>query len=149
MIAGDTSDTDDYVAMIKEKAKDNSNIIFTGFISGDVLDEMYSNAYFVTLPSDLEGMSLSLLEALAYGNAVVCSDIPENTSVADDRAVYFKKSDVNDLAEKMQKLCDDESKVTELKNGVGDYITQKYSWNDVASSTCELYKRVLKDKRKD
>ena len=119
MIAGDTSDTDDYVAMIKEKAKDNSNIIFTGFISGDVLDEMYSNAYFVTLPSDLEGMSLSLLEALAYGNAVVCSDIPENTSVADDRAVYFKKSDVNDLAEKMQKLCDDESKVTELKKWCG------------------------------
>lgn len=149
VIAGDTSDTDDYVAMLKEKAKNNPNIIFTGFISGDVLDEMYSNAYFVTLPSDLEGMSLSLLEALAYGNAVVCSDIPENTSVADDRALYFKKSDVNDLAEKMQMLCDDASKVAELKNGIGDYITGKYNWNDVASSTCELYKRVLKDKRKD
>lgn len=144
VIAGDTSDTDDYVAMLKEKAKDNPNIIFTGFISGDVLDEMYSNAYFVTLPSDLEGMSLSLLESLAYGNAVVCSDIPENTLVADDRALYFKKSDVEDLAEKMQLLCDDEAKVHELKNGVDDFITQKYNWNDVARSTCELYERVLK-----
>lgn len=146
VIAGDTSDTDDYVAMLKEKAKDNPNIIFTGFISGDVLDEMYSNAYFVALPSDLEGMSLSLLEALAYGNAVVCSDIPENTSVADDKALYFRKSDVKDLAEKMQMLCDDEAYTFELKNGVDDYITQKYNWNDVASSTCELYKRVLKAK---
>ena len=142
VIAGDTSDTDDYVAMLKEKAKDNPNIIFTGFISGEVLDEMYSNAYFVTLPSDLEGMSLSLLESLAYGNAVICSDIPENTSVADDRALYFKKSNVDDLAEKMQLLCDDESKVADMKNGVDDYITQKYNWNDVARSTCELYKKV-------
>lgn len=146
VIAGDTSDTDDYVAMLKEKAKDNSDIIFTGFISGDVLDEMYSNAYFVTLPSDLEGMSLSLLEALAYGNAVVCSDIPENTSVADDKALYFKKSDIDDLAEKMQMLCDNESYTFELKNGVDDYITQKYNWCDVAHSTFELYKQVLRVK---
>ncbi len=149
VIAGDTSDTDDYVAMLREKAKDNPDIIFTGFISGDVLEEMYSNAYFVALPSDLEGMSLSLLEALAYGNAVVCSDIPENTLVADDRAVYFRKSDVEHLAEKMQMLCDNEDYVSELKNGVDDYITQKYNWIDVADSTCELYKSVLKDKRKD
>ena len=65
VIAGDTSDTDDYVEMLKQKAKGNPNIIFTGFISGNVLAEMYSNAYVVALPSDIEGMSLSLLEALA------------------------------------------------------------------------------------
>ena len=74
VIAGDTSDTDEYVEMLKQKAADNPNIIFTGFITGDVLKEIYSNAYFVAVPSDVEGMSLSLLEALAYGNAVLCSD---------------------------------------------------------------------------
>ena len=130
--------------MIRQKASGNDNIIFTGFISGDVLRELYSNAYLVTLPSDIEGMSLSLLEALAYGNAVLCSDIPENTLVTEDKAMHFKKSDVKDLAEKLQMLCDDENAVCELKNGADEFILRKYNWNDVASATCELYEKVLK-----
>ena len=143
VIAGDTSDTDEYVAMIKEKAAGNPNIIFTGFISGDVLKEIYSNAYLVTLPSDIEGMSLSLLEALAYGNAVLCSDIPENTLVTEDRAEHFKKSDVQDLASKLQMMCDNETYVHELKNGVDEFILNKYSWTDVAASTLKLYEKIM------
>lgn len=140
VIAGDTSDTDDYVKMLKEKAKDNPNIIFTGFISGDTLSEVYSNSYLNVLPSDLEGMSLCLLESLAYGNALLCSDIPENTSVTEDKAVHFKKGDVNDLAEKLQILCDDAELVEKTKNGADEYILSKYSWQDVADSTVKLYK---------
>ena len=144
VIAGDTSDTDEYVEMLKQKASGNPNIIFTGFISGDVLTEIYSNAYLVTLPSDIEGMSLSLLEALAYGNAVLCSDIPENTLVTESKAMLFKKSNVEDLAEKLQAMCDDEKIVKELKNGASEFILSKYNWNDVADSTCNLYKKVMK-----
>lgn len=144
VIAGDTSDTDDYVAMLKEKAAGNPNIIFTGFISGDVLTEIYSNAYAVTLPSDIEGMSLSLLEALAYGNAVLCSDIPENTLVTEDKALHFRKSDVADLAEKLQTMCNREELVQELKKDAAEYILSKYNWQDVASATYALYETVLK-----
>ena len=144
VIVGDTSDTDDYVALLKEKAGDNPNIIFTGFQSGERLEELYSNAYIMALPSDLEGMSMSLLEALAYGNAVLCSDIPENTSVAEDRAVYFKKSDVDDLAEKLQTLCNDSEKVAELKNGVDEFILSRYNWKDIAVKTSNLYKNIAK-----
>ena len=143
VIAGDTSDTDEYVKMLKEKASGNPNIIFTGFISGDVLTEIYSNAYVVTLPSDIEGMSLSLLEALAYGNAVLCSNIPENTLVTEDKAVHFIKSDVQDLTEKLQAMCDSRELVAELKKGVDDFILGKYNWKDVASATYDVYKKVL------
>ena len=143
VIAGDTSDTDEYVKMLKEKASGNPNIIFTGFISGDILTEIYSNAYVVTLPSDIEGMSLSLLEALAYGNAVLCSDIPENTLVTENKALHFRKSDATDLAKKLQAMCDDEDIVKNLKNGASEFILSKYNWNDVAGSTYELYKKVL------
>ena len=148
VIAGDTSDTDDYVAMLKEKAAGNPNIIFTGFISGDVLTEVYSNAYAVTLPSDIEGMSLSLLEALAYGNAVLCSDIPENTLVTEDKALHFKKSDVADLAEKLQTMCNREELVQELKKDAAEYILSKYNWQDVAGATYALYENVLKKEKK-
>ena len=139
VIAGDTSDTDDYVKMLNEKAKGNDNIIFTGFVSGDELREIYSNAYLNVLPSDLEGMSLCLLEALAYKNALLCSDIPESTAVAEDKAMYFKKSNVDDLAEKLQFLCDNEDKVEALRDGADEFILNKYNWYDVADATCALY----------
>ena len=141
VIAGDTSDTDDYVKMIKDKAEGNPNIIFTGFVSGDTLTEIYSNAYLSVLPSDLEGMSLCLLEALAYKNALLCSDIPENTSVAEDKAIYFKKSNVEDLKEKLQELCDNSELVEKFRDGVDEFILNKYSWQDVAKATAELYKK--------
>ncbi len=140
-IAGDTSDTDDYVAMLKEKAAGNPNIIFTGFVSGDLLNEIYSNAYVAVLPSDLEGMSLCLLEALAFKNALLCSDIPENTSVAQDKAIYFKKGNVQDLTEKLQLLCDDATLVEKFRDGADTFILNKYNWQDVAEATCMLYKK--------
>ena len=148
VIAGDTSDTDKYVAYIKQMAGDNPNIIFTGFISGDILKEIYSNAYIVAVPSDIEGMSISLLEALAYGNAVLCSDIPENTLVTEDKAINFKKSDVADLQNKLQNMCDDNLCVENLKHGVDDFILEKYNWNDVAVATRNLYEKVFTNKRK-
>ena len=141
VIAGDTSDTDDYVALLKQKAAGNPNIIFTGFISGDTLRELYSNSYISVLPSDLEGMSLCLLEALAYKNALVCSDIPENALVAEDKAVYFKKGNIDDLAQKLQDLCNDAALVEKLRDGVDEFILNKYNWQDVAKSTCELYEK--------
>ena len=141
VIAGDTSDTDDYVRVLKEKAGDNPNIIFTGFISGDALKELYSNAYINVLPSDLEGMSLCLLESLAYRNTLLCSDIPENTAVAEDRAVYFQKGNIDDLAEKLKALCDDSEFVEKFRDGVDEFILNKYSWQDVAKETVKLYQK--------
>ncbi|MBE6915729.1 MAG: glycosyltransferase family 4 protein [Ruminococcaceae bacterium] len=141
VIAGDTSDTDDYVKMLREKAVGNPNIIFTGFVSGDTLHEIYSNAYLNVLPSDLEGMSLCLLESLAYGNALLCSDIPENTAVAEDRAMYFAKGNIEDLAKKLQALCDDRQLVETLRDGVDEFILSKYNWQDVAASTYQLYQK--------
>ena len=141
VIAGDTSDTDDYVKMLKEKAEGDPNIIFTGFVSGDTLTEIYSNSYLNVLPSDLEGMSLSLLEALAYGNALLCSDIPENTLVAEDKAVYFKKGNADDLAKKLEELCNNSELVKKVRDGADEFILNKYSWQDVAEATCELYQK--------
>lgn len=70
-----------------------------------MLEELYSNAYIYCLPSDLEGMPLSLLEAMSYSNCCVVSDIPECADVVCDKAVTFKKGDVSDLRDKLCELC--------------------------------------------
>lgn len=86
VIAGGSSDTDSFMKKLQESAKEDDRIIFTGFVQGRMLDELYSNAYIYTLPSDLEGMPLSLLEAMSYGNCCLVSDIPECTEVVEDKA---------------------------------------------------------------
>ena len=63
VIAGGSSDTDEFANQLKEMAKDDDRIIFTGFVQGQLLDELYSNAYIYSLPSDLEGMPLSLIRS--------------------------------------------------------------------------------------
>ena len=140
VIAGGSSDTDEFTKELKEMAKDDSRIIFTGFVQGKELDELYSNAYVYTLPSDLEGMPLSLLEAMSYGNCCLVSDINECASVVEDKAFVFKKSDVADLQSKLQKACDDKEQVQKYKDEAADYICQKYNWDDVVKQTLKLYR---------
>lgn len=106
IIAGGSSDTEEFAEELKCMAVGDERIIFTGFVQGQLLEELYSNAYLYTLPSDLEGMPLSLLEAMSYGNCCLVSDIEECTEVVEDRAVLFQKSNVEDLKEKLQWLCD-------------------------------------------
>lgn len=140
VIAGGASDTDAYFKKLKVLAKNNKNIIFTGFVQGKVLDELYSNCYIYTLPSDLEGMPLSLLEAMSYGNCCLTSDISECATVIENNGVTFKKSDVKDLTKSLQYLCNNPQKVKHYKNKSQKYILDKYNWNDVVNKTLELYK---------
>ena len=143
VIAGGSSDTDDFTAELKNLAKGDDRIIFTGFVQGKLLDELYSNAYLYTLPSDLEGMPLSLLEAMSYGNCCLVSDIPECTEVVEDKAIIFKKSDVSDLKKKLQEACEQPETVKWLKEQAADYICRKYNWDDVVKETVKLYRRDI------
>ena len=119
---------------------ENKNIIFTGFVQGKELEELYSNAYIYCLPSDLEGMPLSLLEAMSYGNCCLVSDIDECASVVEDKALVFEKSNVEQLKERLQEACNKPEMVAGYKKAAADFICEKYSWDDVVEKTMELYR---------
>ena len=142
VIAGGSSDTDSFMQEMEDLAKGDGRILFTGFVQGQMLEELYSNAYIYTLPSDLEGMPLSLLEAMSYGNCCLVSDIPECEEVVEDKALIFRKSDVNDLREKLQDACDHPEKIKKYKEQAADFICGKYNWDDVAEETIKLYRRT-------
>ena len=146
VIAGGSSDTDSFMEELKELAKGDDQILFTGFVQGTMLDELYSNAYIYTLPSDLEGMPLSLLEAMSYGNCCLVSDIPECAEVVEDKALIFKKSDVEDLREKLQEACDNPEMVMRMKNQAADFICEKYNWDEseVAEEVQDTFERYRK-----
>lgn len=139
VIAGGSSDTDVFAQELKNQAAGDDRILFTGFVQGRVLEELYSNAFVYTLPSDLEGMPLSLLEAMSYGNCCVTSDIEECASVTGDHGLTFPKGNTDALAALLQKLCDEPAVVEAYQKTSRDYITQKYNWDDVTRKTLELY----------
>lgn len=134
VIAGGSSHSSDYYEQMKNMVKDDSSIILTGFVQGQLLDELYSNAYLYVLPSDIEGMPMSLLEAQAYGNTCLVSNIDENMQVINDKSFTFEKSNINDLSNKLKEIIS-------MKLTTHNECFIKYSWDDIVKNTIDIYKK--------
>ena len=143
VIVGGTSDTDDYVKRLYDMAGDNPSIVFTGFQQGAVLEELYSNAYLYVLPSDLEGMPLTLLEAMNYGCCCVTSDIGECADVMNGCGITFPHGNAEALREALQDLCDHPDTVEAHRSEARKVISSKYTWQDITAQTDRLYSTLL------
>ena len=139
VIAGGSSHSSEYYKELKQMAADYENIIFTDFVGGQVLEELFSNAYCFVLPSDIEGMAIGLLEAMSYGNCCLVSDIKENVEVVEDFAEHFEHSSVDSLEEHLERLLNNPDIVRQYKKQASDYICEKYSWDKVVDETLKLY----------
>lgn len=141
VIAGGSSDSASYFEKIKNMAANDERVIFTGFVSGSVLNELYSNASIYVLASDLEGMPMSLLEAMSFGLCCVTSDIPECASVIQEVGFTFLNGDINSLQTVLSRLL--ESRV--LRQSAGNMALNKvetsFDWDTVVDKTLDVYKR--------
>ena len=153
VIAGAVEPETEYIASVKEKAKDCPNIIFTGFVSGQKLAELFSNCYVYVLPSDIEGMPISLLEAVGYDAKIIMSDIPENVDCLDGYGNSFEHSS-SDSLHRILKFCIEhenlrecdfkESETPELVRKKREELIKKYDWDNITNQTLELYNSVSK-----
>ncbi|MCM1251789.1 MAG: glycosyltransferase family 4 protein [Clostridium sp.] len=139
VIAGGNSQAVEYMEKIHCMAKKDDRIVMTDFVQGQVLEELYSNAYAFVLPSDVEGMALSLLEAMSFGCCCLVSDICENTEVVEDKALMFAKGDTGDLRKKLEYMIEHPEVVEAYRNSSRDYICGKYNWKDVVEKTLQVY----------
>lgn len=139
VIAGGNSHAVEYMDQIHRMVAQDERIIMTDFVQGQVLEELYSNAYAFVLPSDVEGMALTLLEAMSYGNCCLVSDICENTEVVEDKALVFHKGDVQDLRRQLEYMLAHPEVVREYGKHSADYICSKYNWDEVVQETLKLY----------
>lgn len=138
VIAGGASHTNDFLDEINKKTLEDPRVIMTGFVQGEELEELFSNAFLYCLPSDVEGMPISLLEAMSYGRNCLVSDIEENTQVCGDYAVTFKKGDLEDLRKQLES-CLNGIKIFKNEE-ISKYVLSKYNWENVVKKTEELYK---------
>ena len=143
VIAGGSSDTDSYTKSLHEMAKGDPDILFTGFVQGTLLDELFSNAYLYVLPSNLEGMPISLLEAMSFGCCCLTSDIPECTEVTGENGFSFRKGDVEALRETLQTLCGDPELVRRTGEAGKAAVIRLFSWDEMTRQTLALYRQAL------
>ncbi len=139
VIAGGYSNAKEYLEQIQQMASEDDRVIMTDFVHDDTLAELCSNAYIYCQPSDVEGMSISLLEAMSYGNCCLISDISENTEVTEEKAITFVKSNITDLQAKLKNLLTHPEEVKVYQDSSAGFICQKYNWNDVVDKTINLY----------
>ncbi|MFH1537179.1 MAG: glycosyltransferase family 4 protein [Patescibacteria group bacterium] len=143
VIVGESSFTDDYVKELKQMAKSNKNIIFTGFQNGEALAELFSNAYCYVHPSESEGLPIAVLEAASYGKCVLASDIPANLEVVRECGMIFENKNVDDLKEKLESLLKNPEEVAQTGKEARKYVVKHYNWDDISKDINQLYEQVL------
>lgn len=147
VIVGDGFHTDDYVEYLHTIAKGRENIIFTGSQSGKAMEELFSNAYMFVQPSESEGLSLSLLEAMGYGLPVLASDIKENVEPLGKTGFTFHNKDVQDLREKLAYVINKPDEATEAGNKAKQRIENEYNWDSIAVRTLLVYEQAIANKQ--
>lgn len=148
VIVGEGFHTDDYVKYLKTISEGRNNIIFTGSQTGEDLDQLFSHAYLFVQPSEYEGLSLVLLEAMGYGLPILSSDIKENTEVIKDTGFIFKSKNVDDLKEKLAYILNKPLEAEEKGKLAKARIQKEYSWDTIVKRTIELYWKAIDKKKK-
>lgn len=141
-IVGGSSFTDGYVAQLRAAAGDDPRIVFTDFVYGDVLAELYSHAAAFVQPSRLEGLPLTVLEAASYGLPVVASDIEPHREMLDRDGPgqrLFRDGDVDDLRRALHTVTADLPAERAGAALLRDRVLAEYSWDAAARELEELY----------
>ncbi len=135
VIAGTSSHSDEYEKQLHQMASSDNRIIFTGFVQGTIWEELFSNCALYVLPSDLEGMPISLLEALSYKKRCLVSNIQENIEIINNKNYQFKKGNVIDLKQKLQFCIESDEREKET---TGSYLL----WEEVVKKTLNIYNKI-------
>lgn len=143
-IVGGSAYTDDYVSSLHTLAGKSNDIVFTDYQSGDALDTLFRSAAYVVHPSMNEGLPITVLEAMSYGQPTLVSSIPEHLEVVKDTTMHFTENDVASLAEKMIMMMDmsDEEK-QHISNANKAHVLKEYNWDDIVESIVDVYTTIL------
>ncbi len=146
MIAGGSSFTDDFVRDLEREARRDDRVLMAGYVYGESLQELYANAAAFVLPSSLEGLPLTLLEAASYGTPVVASDIPPHVEILQDDAPghhLFPSGSRAALTEALVAVLSDPERERKGARALQERILAAYRWDDVVDATERVYLDVV------
>jgi glycosyltransferase involved in cell wall biosynthesis len=143
VIAGDNQRATEYSKKLFELAGGDPRILFPGFVQGRLLEELFSHCYVYAQPSEAEGLSMSILEAMSYGNCCLVSDIPANMEAIGDAGFQFANKNVDDLTNRLRWLLEHPDEVEAMNAGAIERISQHYSWQSISEQIEKLYFNLL------
>lgn len=114
LIVGDAPYAHDYITDLKDRARGDKRIVFTGFVFGQDYRALQQNAYCYVHATEVGGTHPALLEAMGYGNCVLTLATPENIEAVGDAGIPYENE--FDLAEKLQRVLRDGSLVQSYRN---------------------------------
>ena len=132
----------EYDQRLRDLAGDDPRVVFLGEVDGELLEELYSNCLAYVLPSEVEGMSLSLLDALAFGCCIITSSIEPNARLVADAALVFETGDVTALEHRLLDVVQNPELVDELRAAATDR-GKIYTWDSIADDWADLYTELL------
>jgi len=131
----------EYESELKKLAADDPRIIFTGNQTGDALSQLYSNAGLFIQSSEMEGLSISLLEAMAYGLPCLVSEIVANRNAAADTALYFESKNINSLKNKLEEALNNPEKMKDLAKKGKERAETIFNWDRISEETRKIYQK--------
>ena len=147
VIVGGSAFTDDYVSELKILAENNPNIIFTGQQTGKTLAQLYENAYLFVQPSESEGLSLALLEAMARRKACLVSNISENLEAIKDAGFVFENKNIDDLTKQLNYVLAHQEEVVAKGLEARIRVKEKFNWSTITKQMLVVYKTVVMEKQ--
>jgi glycosyltransferase involved in cell wall biosynthesis len=149
VIAGGSSYSERYIDQLRAGA--GRDVIFTGFLKeGPTLAELYSNALAFVLPSQMEGLSVALLEALSYGAPALVSDIPENRELVDECGGFvFKMDDLTSLTEALERIVADPAGAMRVGERAREVVRARFNWDRIALESESFYRELLRGSSTD
>ncbi|MCK4547507.1 MAG: glycosyltransferase family 4 protein [Candidatus Eisenbacteria sp.] len=140
-IAGGSSHTSEYVDRLEGLLNDRVRLL--GYQYGAALQQLYENCRLFVLPSQIEGLPITLLEAMSYGKPILFSDIPENLEAAEGVGVSFHSGDADDLRDKLVWCFEHPDEMLELGSKARERVIRDYAWDQIAEQHADLYRSVL------
>jgi glycosyltransferase involved in cell wall biosynthesis len=147
VVAGGSSFTERYVEQLEALAARDPRVIMAGPVQGELLYELYTNAALFALPSSLEGLPLTLLEAASYGLPLVASDIPPNREIVGSDGPggrLFPSGDQAALTDALTATLRDLDQARRGARVLGDRIISEYDWDEATDATEAVYEAVLR-----
>jgi glycosyltransferase involved in cell wall biosynthesis len=141
VLAGASSYCDDYSRQLQTHAGDRIKIL--DWVTGDVLDELLTNAMVFVLPSELEGLSLALLDAMGAGLCVLSSDVAENREAVEDAGFTFRRGEVADLAARLRFLIANPAVREAAGQAAKRRIREHYQWPNISSEIERVYFEMM------
>lgn len=140
LIVGDAPYAREYIDGLKERARGDKRIVFTGFVFGQDYRALQQNAYCYVHATEVGGTHPALLEAMGYGNCVLTLATPENLEVVGSAGISYQ--DEADLVDKLQRVLRDGSTVQSYRHRAQDRILRKYHWEGVVDRYEELFSEL-------